>query len=54
MKSSLWLQAAGISMALLTNLSFAESDGWQYRLTPYIWIPTLYADLDIGLNPPVE
>ncbi|MDJ0807863.1 MAG: hypothetical protein QNJ78_13645 [Gammaproteobacteria bacterium] len=54
MKIGLWLKAASICIALLPNLSYAESDGWQYRLTPYVWIPSLYADLDIGLNPPVE
>ncbi|MCG7927158.1 MAG: hypothetical protein JAY67_16680 [Candidatus Thiodiazotropha taylori] len=42
-----------IVVYLLTSTAFAQGE-WQYRLTPYAWVPSLKADLDIGANPPAE
>ena len=40
--------------SLIPATALAENDGWQYRITPYGWLPTLYTDLAIGPNQPVE
>ncbi|MDE0589856.1 hypothetical protein OU789_07970 [Halocynthiibacter sp. C4] len=32
----------------------AMAADWQFEVTPYLWLPTLSSNLDIGPNPPVD
>ena len=32
----------------------AAAEDWSFKVTPYIWAPSLDTSLDIGSNPPVE
>lgn len=47
------MAASGLAAAQFMA-SAAHSDGWDYRVTPYLWLPSLETRLDIGPNPPVE
>ena len=38
-----------VVMGLVALPALAEGD-WQYRLTPYAWLPSLNANFDIGRN----
>jgi len=38
-----------VLMGLVALPALAEGD-WQYRLTPYAWLPSLNANFDIGRN----
>jgi len=39
---------------LLASAAQAGAGDYEYRFTPYIWLPSLQIDMDIGANPPVE
>lgn len=42
----------GLGCAVPTGAAQAEED-WRYRITPYIWLPSLDIDAGIGTSPPV-
>lgn len=49
--------AAAILAAALAHPAGAragDAEGWSFRLTPYVWLPTLSTDLTIGANPPTS
>lgn len=46
--------AAAISTALLCGLLWpagGRAEGWEYRVTPYLWLPTMSTDMKIGSGP---
>jgi len=45
---------ATLAMVLVPSASVADEPDWEYRVTPYIWTPTLIADLAIGIDPPTQ
>ncbi|WP_372571027.1 hypothetical protein [Ruegeria jejuensis] len=47
------LIVAGVLLAA-SLASAARAERWEYRITPYIWGPTLETSLNIGPNPPVN
>jgi hypothetical protein len=46
--------AAALVVVLVPSASFADETTWEYRVTPYVWAPTLIADLAIGIDPPTQ
>lgn len=34
--------------------SLAQAGDWDFEINPYLWMPSVSSDLNIGLNPPVE
>ncbi len=42
------LGAFGLSAAT------ASAEDWSYKITPYLWVPSVNTSLDVGPNPPVE
>jgi len=44
-----------LSLACATPFGAAQAEeGWDFRVTPYIWLPSLDIDAGIGPSPPVE
>ncbi len=44
-----------ISLAVVAQLCApAHAENWSYRITPYVWTPSLTTTLGFGANPPVE
>jgi hypothetical protein len=41
---------AALVSSLLASLAHAESDPWQFKVTPYLWLPSVNATL--GFEPP--
>ena len=54
MRFGLWLALAVFGTALLPNLSKAEEAPWEFRLTPYVWVPALSLESKIGTNPSTD
>jgi hypothetical protein len=41
-------------MALSMPAGAADKGSWEFRVTPLVWAPSLYADANIGRNPPTS
>jgi hypothetical protein len=46
--------ATALIAALLPPAAAQADGGWEYRITPYLWLPTLSGDLAIGASPPAS
>lgn len=53
MGSSLRTSLIALVVSLLTATA-AFCENWKYRVTPYLWLPSLVTALGVGPNPPVE
>ena len=52
MRINILVTAALVAAATALPASAAETgDGWQYRLTPYLWLPTIDGALKYGVPP---
>jgi hypothetical protein len=54
MLNPFWHLSTALCLFLLATVAMANNDDWEFRLTPYVWLPSLQTDLNIGPNPPVE
>jgi hypothetical protein len=44
-----------INLLIMTGFSGpAVAEDWSFKLTPYVWVPSLDTSLNIGPNPPVD
>lgn len=46
--------AAALALVLAAAPAAAQEEGWSFRLTPYVWAPTLDTSARIGSEPSVE
>jgi hypothetical protein len=44
----------GLCLLFFPNATRADESPWEFRFTPYLWLPALNTDLRIGTNPPTE
>jgi len=51
MRFSLIIVALSFALACSTAHSQATGEGWEYRLTPYLWLPTIDGSLKYNLPP---
>jgi hypothetical protein len=48
------IRLAGLMLCAAATPALAGDDGWSWRLTPYVWAPTMYTDVVVGEQPPTS
>lgn len=54
MRTVVWFVLAIVGAVMMPRTSQAAEGPWQFRFTPYLWVPKLYTDIRIRSNPPAE